>query len=128
MVRNEYIFETVTNTNMKQLENVMETHKVYLEMFDMCSISYSANVNAVLEFSSCTPQLTHQRWLCPVKFVLEGMWHRKLVCRIFHISPYIEVARSKARDLGGQEVPHSHLEARRSGIHLEMELPREIFL
>jgi hypothetical protein len=51
------IFERVTDTNMKQLENSMETHRVYLEMTDMCSISYSTNVNAIFEFSPCTPQL-----------------------------------------------------------------------
>jgi hypothetical protein len=42
-VINQCIFETVTDTNMKCLENSMETHKVYLEMFDMYFITYSAN-------------------------------------------------------------------------------------
>jgi hypothetical protein len=32
---------------MKQLEKSMETHKIYQETFDVCSIGYSANVNVV---------------------------------------------------------------------------------
>jgi hypothetical protein len=32
------IFEAVTDTNMKEVENSMETHKLYVEMFDICSI------------------------------------------------------------------------------------------
>jgi hypothetical protein len=32
----------------------METHDVYLLMFDICPISYSANVKAKFEFSTWT--------------------------------------------------------------------------
>lgn len=45
------------DTIMKQLENCMETHKDYLDTFDICSVSYFANVNMIFEFSSGTPQL-----------------------------------------------------------------------
>jgi hypothetical protein len=38
-----------TYTNAKQIENSKETHKVYLEMFDMCTVSYYANVNAIFK-------------------------------------------------------------------------------
>jgi hypothetical protein len=51
------IFETVIDTNMERLGNSKEAHRIYIEMFDLCSISYSANVNAILEFFPCTPQL-----------------------------------------------------------------------
>jgi hypothetical protein len=40
VIRNLCIFKMVTDTNIKQLENSMETHKAYLEMFN-------------LQFSSC---------------------------------------------------------------------------
>jgi hypothetical protein len=50
LIRNQYIFETATDTNMKQYENSMETRKAYLEMFDVCFISFPANVNAIFEF------------------------------------------------------------------------------
>jgi hypothetical protein len=46
----------VAGINMKQLENSKGTHKVYLEIFDMCSINYSANANAIFEFFPRTPQ------------------------------------------------------------------------
>jgi hypothetical protein len=61
MIRNSCILKRATGTNIKQPENNIKTYKVYLEMFDMCSISYSANVNVI-----------HRRWLWPVKFALEG--------------------------------------------------------
>jgi hypothetical protein len=32
---------------MKQLEDSLETHKFYVEMLDICSVSYSANINAM---------------------------------------------------------------------------------
>jgi hypothetical protein len=41
----------------EKLENSMETHTVYLEMFNMCSISYSAHVKAIFEFFPHMPQL-----------------------------------------------------------------------
>jgi hypothetical protein len=47
----------VTDTNVKQLENGMKTQEVSAEMFDMCSISYSANVNVISEFFPCMSQL-----------------------------------------------------------------------
>jgi hypothetical protein len=37
-----YLFETVRDTNMKQFENIMGTHKVYPEMFDICAITQQA--------------------------------------------------------------------------------------
>jgi hypothetical protein len=45
----------VTDTNTKQFENSIEAHEVYLEVFDMCFISYSANVDASSEFFPRTP-------------------------------------------------------------------------
>jgi hypothetical protein len=42
---------------MKQVENSVETHEVYLEMIDMRSITYSENITAIFEFFPCTPQL-----------------------------------------------------------------------
>jgi hypothetical protein len=40
-----------------KLENSMETHTVHLEMFNMCSISYSAHVKTIFEFFPHIPQL-----------------------------------------------------------------------
>jgi hypothetical protein len=37
---------------MKQLPNSMQSNKVYLDTFDMCFISYSTNVNAILKLRS----------------------------------------------------------------------------
>jgi hypothetical protein len=34
----------------KKHQNHVEAHKPYLEMFDMCSVNYSATVNATLAF------------------------------------------------------------------------------
>jgi hypothetical protein len=39
-------------------------------MFDRCSFNVSANVNAMLEVFSCTPN--HRRWLWAVEFAPEG--------------------------------------------------------
>jgi transposase-like protein len=47
VMKNLYIFGMVTSANMKQFENSMAIHEVYIEMFDMRSISYSANVNTI---------------------------------------------------------------------------------
>jgi hypothetical protein len=77
------------------------THKVYIEMFDMCSISYSVNVDAIFEFSSRTAHL----WLTDVGYGLwnslsklsEGLSHRKLVYLVFNRSPQVEVALIKVR-------------------------------
>jgi hypothetical protein len=62
------IIERITDTDMKKLENSMKIHNVYLEMFDMCSISYSANVNQIFEFFPRTPQL----WLIDFGY---GLWN-----------------------------------------------------
>jgi hypothetical protein len=78
-----YSFKTVTDTNMTELENSTEFHKVHLGIFDMCSISYSANVNVIFEFVLCTSLL----WLIDVDNGLwhslskpsKGLWHRRLV-------------------------------------------------
>jgi hypothetical protein len=43
----KFIFKTVMDTDMKQLKNNLETHKFYLEMFDICSISYPTNINVI---------------------------------------------------------------------------------
>jgi hypothetical protein len=51
------IFEKITDTNMKEPQNNIETHEVYIVMFDMCSIRYSASVNGIVEFLPCTSQL-----------------------------------------------------------------------
>jgi hypothetical protein len=47
----------VTDTNMTQLGKNMENREFYLEMFNMCSNSFSANANAIFEFRPWTPQL-----------------------------------------------------------------------
>jgi hypothetical protein len=51
VINNCCILSRVEDTTMKLLENSMETHKVYLEMFDVCSIIYSADVNVIFDFS-----------------------------------------------------------------------------
>jgi hypothetical protein len=48
VIRNWYVFETVTDTSMKQLEKSMEIDKTYLKMFGIYSISYFASVDATL--------------------------------------------------------------------------------
>jgi hypothetical protein len=53
--RNQCLSQTVTNINVKQFENNLKTSEVYLELFDMISVSYSASVNAIFECFSCTP-------------------------------------------------------------------------
>jgi hypothetical protein len=77
------------DTNKTQLENNMETHKVYLEMFDICSISYSTNT--IIEFFLCTPKLWlidagRDLWNSLSKFS-KGLWCRRLVYLVFHTSP-----------------------------------------
>jgi hypothetical protein len=57
VIRNLCYYETITDTDVKQIENNVETHKVFPEMFDTCSINHSANVNEIFELSSYTPQL-----------------------------------------------------------------------
>jgi hypothetical protein len=42
---------------MKQLENGIETHKVYLKIFDMYCINYSADINEIFEFFRVSAQL-----------------------------------------------------------------------
>jgi hypothetical protein len=76
---------------MKQLENSMEIQTVYLKMFYVRSISYSANVNAIFEFFPRTLQL----WLTDIDYGLwnfllkipKGLWYHRLVYLVFHISP-----------------------------------------
>jgi hypothetical protein len=53
---------------MKQPKNSMETHNVYLEMFDMCSISYSTNINMTFEFFPCMLQM----WFIDAGY---GLWN-----------------------------------------------------
>jgi hypothetical protein len=51
----------------------METHKVYLEMFNMCSIRLLCKRQRdipILPMHAAT--VNHLRWLWPVKFALEG--------------------------------------------------------
>jgi hypothetical protein len=79
------IFETVTDTNIKQFLNNMKTHKVFLEVFVMFSISYFANVDAIFEFFPCSSQL----WLVDHGC---GLWHRRLVYLFFRISSEVNVA------------------------------------
>jgi hypothetical protein len=48
----------------------METREVYLETFDVFSISYSADINAIFEFCPYTLQvLTRRRWVWTVILV-----------------------------------------------------------
>jgi hypothetical protein len=50
---------------MKQIENSLESHKIYLEMFDLCPlISYAADIDTVFDLFMCTPQL----WLIDVGY------------------------------------------------------------
>jgi hypothetical protein len=68
----------------------METHKVYLEMFNLCSISYSPNV--ILPMYATT--VAHQNWSWPVKYTLKalgGSAPSEMVYLVFHISPQVEV-------------------------------------
>jgi hypothetical protein len=53
---------------MAQLESNKQTHGVCLKMFNVCSISYSANVNAIFKFFACTPQL----WPIDVSYALSN--------------------------------------------------------
>jgi hypothetical protein len=57
VIRNQCVFQTVMHTSMKQLVNSTETNKVYLEMFDMRSTSYSAKRQRDIRLLPCTPQL-----------------------------------------------------------------------
>jgi hypothetical protein len=50
LVRNSCLLDEVTDMNMKRPERRVET-------FDLCSISYSANLKAIFEFFSRTLQL-----------------------------------------------------------------------
>jgi hypothetical protein len=52
----------------QQSVNSMETHEVYLQMFDMCSISYSLDINMIFEFFPCMLQL----WLVNADY---GLWN-----------------------------------------------------
>jgi hypothetical protein len=71
-------------------------------MFDMCSIIYSANVNAMLEFFPRTRQL----WLIDVGYglwnsfskLLKGLLHQRLVYLFFHI---ISIGRSRMESSPG---------------------------
>jgi hypothetical protein len=56
----------VTDTNTNQFKRCMETHTVYLDMFNMCSINYSPNV--ILPVNATT--MTHQDWSLAMKFTL----------------------------------------------------------
>jgi hypothetical protein len=65
-------------------------------MFDMCSVNYSATVNATLAFFPWTQQLwnndvSYGLWN-PFSKLLKKLWHRKLAYLEFHISPEGEVA------------------------------------
>jgi hypothetical protein len=58
---------------MKQLENSMEIHEVYLGMFDMCSISYPVEHQGDIQILSMyDATVTRRPWLSPVNFTLEG--------------------------------------------------------
>jgi hypothetical protein len=81
--RNYCIFKTVTDTNTKQHWNSVETHKLYLLMLDVFSISYFPNVSAISNFFPYTPQLS--------------LWCRRLVYLVFL---YVEFAWCKVEDLG----------------------------
>lgn len=60
----------VTDTNAKQPENSMETHKVYLQMFCMSSNSYFTNISTIFKLS-CTPHCDMDIDCHLVKFALE---------------------------------------------------------
>jgi hypothetical protein len=87
--------------NTKQLEKYMESHNIYPEMSSMSCTSYSENVYSIFEFFSCTLKLrlidvSNAMW----NLHSNGLWHRKLLNRIFHISTYGEVARNKVEASG----------------------------
>jgi hypothetical protein len=58
---------------MKQLEIVMETNRFYLKLLDICSIilpcKRQRDTRILPMYAS---NVTHRRWLRPVKFALEG--------------------------------------------------------
>jgi hypothetical protein len=94
----------VTDTNMKQWKRCMNTHKVYLELFNIYSISYSPNVILPLYVT----MVTHQNWPWPVKFTLKalgGTVASKVVYLVFHISPQVEVTRDKVWVSKGEGTP-----------------------
>jgi hypothetical protein len=47
----------IADTNMKKPEKNMGTHRVYPEIFHLCSTGCPANVNEIFELFPCTPQL-----------------------------------------------------------------------
>jgi hypothetical protein len=51
---------------MKQFENILETHKVYPEMFDICVITLQTRTRYL------NSSVTRRLWLWPVKFAIEG--------------------------------------------------------
>jgi hypothetical protein len=58
---------------MEQVEISVESRNIYVQMFDMCSISYPANLNVTFEFFPYALQLVTQwRWLWPVESALQG--------------------------------------------------------
>jgi hypothetical protein len=70
--------------------------KIQLEIFDTCSINYSARINSTVEFFSCTSQLR----LIDVELwnsFSKRLWHRRLVYLVFRISVYVEVSWNEAR-------------------------------
>lgn len=58
----------VTDINVKQFDSSMETHKVYLEILNICSISHSVYVNAIFEFFPCSSTLA-----TPCEIALEAL-------------------------------------------------------
>jgi hypothetical protein len=51
-------------------------------------LNYSANINAILEFFPCTPQLTHRRgynFEDSLSKLSKGLWRLRLVDLVFHM-------------------------------------------
>jgi hypothetical protein len=83
----------------------MITYKVYLELLNMCSISYFPNVILPLYVT----MVTHQNWPWPVKFTLKalgGAVVSEMVYLVFHISLQIEVTWNKVWVSKGPTIYH----------------------
>jgi hypothetical protein len=72
VTRNEYIFKTVIDTNIKQLENSMQTHEVDLEILVCAHLVYKCQCNIWILPTYATT-MTHQRSPWPMEFILEAL-------------------------------------------------------
>lgn len=74
---------------MEQHDNNMATHEVYAQMFVMCTIYYSANVNATFELFPCSPHKWESSTFavaCAISSI-EGAMASEVVYIVFYMSP-----------------------------------------